>query len=386
MILLRKNQKITLPAVKNLGQVFSPDNIVRKMIALRNNKGSVLEPSCGKGAFLKYLKGAVGIELDKKIIQNPKVLSIDFFSYPTTYKFDTIIGNPPYVKYQDINSRTKKLLPMKGFDRRSNLYLFFIAKCIKHLRPGGELIFITPRDFLKATSARTLNTCLFEHGTITHFLDLGDKMIFKGFTPNCAIWRWEKDKFNRLLMDQKNIFFNHHKGQLWFGEQKATGPLSCQFEVKVGAVSGADPIFTSNKRGNKDMVCSFTARTGHTRRMIYNLKDKSLFPYKKELMKRRIKTFNEKNWWEWGRNYCNKNGPRIYVNCKTRNPKPFFMHKSEAYDGSVMALFPKDPSMDLKKAVYKLNKVNWPDLGFVCDRRLLFTQRSLENAPVELSL
>jgi tRNA1(Val) A37 N6-methylase TrmN6 len=65
-----------------------------------------------------------------------------------------VIGNPPYVRYRDIGAATRKLLRQDGFDERSNLYLFFIEKCVRHLAPGGELIFITPRDFLKATSAR----------------------------------------------------------------------------------------------------------------------------------------------------------------------------------------------------------------------------------------
>ena len=120
--------------------------------------------------------------------------------------------------------------------------------------------------------------------------------------------------------------------------------------------------------------------------MIYNQEDKSLLPYKQELLNRRIRSFNENNWWEWGRKYCDRKGPRVYVNCKTRNPKPFFTHKSLEYDGSVMALFPKDPRTDVEKATEKLNKVDWSGLGFACDGRLLFTQRSLENAPVELSI
>ena len=33
----------------------------------------------------------------------------------------------------------------------------------------------------------------------------------------------------------------------------------------------------------------------------------------------------------------------------------------------------------------KLNAVDWADLGFVCDGRFLFTQRSLENAPLPAS-
>lgn len=48
---------------------------------------------------------------------------MDYFDYEE--KADTIIGNPPYVRYQDILTTTRSKLP-KGFDNRSNLYLFFI--------------------------------------------------------------------------------------------------------------------------------------------------------------------------------------------------------------------------------------------------------------------
>ncbi len=411
-----RQREFCLPDVKYLGQVFTPDKIVLEMLALCRNKGSVLEPACGQGAFLKKLNKAVGIELDESIVRSgnlsvtgnisntlpalkqektlakrvakKEILLGDFFSYSTINQFDTIIGNPPYVKFRDIRQETKYLLPMRWFDRRSNLYLFFIAKSMAHLRKGGELIFITPRDFLKATSARTLNSKLYEQGSITYYRELGDTLMFDGYSPNCAIWRWQKGRYNRrMLCGQK--WFNHHKGQLWFGRPQGgerEGRLSDLFEVKVGAVSGADHIFINEKRGNADMVCSFTASTGRTRRMIYNRKEKCLWPHKQELIQRRIRVFNESNWWEWGRKYCDRKGPRIYVNCKTRNPKPFFTHKSRGYNGSVMALFPKDPGKDIGRAVEKLNNVNWRDLGFACDGRLLFTQQSLLNAPVELRL
>ena len=50
--------------VAALGQIFTPDPVVRAMLALRRNTGRVLEPSCGDGAFLRHLPGAVGLELD----------------------------------------------------------------------------------------------------------------------------------------------------------------------------------------------------------------------------------------------------------------------------------------------------------------------------------
>ena len=48
---------------------------------------------------------------------------------------------------------------------------------LRQLRPGGELIFITPRDFLKATSAVKLNRLLVESGSITDAIELGDARV-----------------------------------------------------------------------------------------------------------------------------------------------------------------------------------------------------------------
>jgi len=368
--------------ITSLGQVFTPAHIVDKMIRLRRNHGRILEPSAGIGAFISKLEiGAVGIEIDKTLQQDSRVVNTDFFSYPIAEKFDTIIGNPPYVRYQDIQSSTKQLLKKELFDGRSNLYLFFIDKCIDHLNNGGELIFITPRDFLKATSSRKLNEKLYCQGSITHYYEMGDVAIFKKVAPNCAIWRWEKGRKSRKLMTGETFCFQN--GQLWFGERGTSSRLGDYFEVKVGAVSGADDVFVNEKRGFLDMVCSTTAKDGKTRRVIFNRKDQSLLKHKDKLMKRRIRKFNESNWWMWGRSYCKREGPRIYVNVKTRNKNPFYVSGVEAYDGSVLALFPKYGT-NLENAARQLNKLAWDSLGFICDGRFLFTQKSLESAPVRI--
>ena len=370
--------------VTNLGQVFTPSTIVKTMVALRQRNGRVLEPAAGRGAFLSELTGeVVAIELDSRIISDPKVLHrvlhCDFFAYPRSIKFDTIIGNPPYVRHQDIAPQTKALLDRSLFDKRTNLYLFFINKCIDHLNDHGELILITPRDFMKATSAQKLNSRLYREGTITHFYDLGDAKIFQDAMPNCAIWRWQKGRRERRT--ETGGSFHYKNGQLWFGKP-FSGRLGDYFDIKVGAVSGADKIFT-NQYGGTDFVCSTTIKDRSLRRMIYNQKHKSLYRYKAVLMQRKIRKFNESNWWQWGRKYHQKKGRRVYVNCKTRMAKPFFASNSEAYDGSVLALFPRK-GIEADNAAQKLNGVDWQQLGFVCDGRLLFTQQSLENAPVEI--
>jgi len=362
--------------VKNLGQVFTPEFIVSEMLRLRKNFGSVLEPCCGNGAFLKHLPNATGIEIDNKF-KGKNILNIDFFDYPTDNKFDTIIGNPPYVRFQDIPKTTRQKLNLRNFDKRTNLYLFFIEKAIKHLSPHGELIFITPRDFLKATSSVKLNEFIYKNGTITDLIDLGDKKVFGEYTPNCIIWRFEKDNFSRKTSTYKEFILSN--GQLLFTNNSYTVKFSDIFFVKVGAVSGADKIFQNDEYGNADFVCSYTAKTGKTKRMIYNCKNSYLEKFKDKLIKRKIKKFDENNWYEWGRRCYESDKKRIYVNCKTRNKKPFFIHKSNYYDGAVLAIFPINQDLDVSKMCDELNKVDWFELGFVCDGRYIFSQKSLEN-------
>ena len=52
------------PALESLGQVFTPPAIVDCMLRLVHNRGRVLEPACGDGAFLQHFPGALGIEIE----------------------------------------------------------------------------------------------------------------------------------------------------------------------------------------------------------------------------------------------------------------------------------------------------------------------------------
>lgn len=360
--------------IKNLGQVFTPKKTVDFMISLRKNTGTVLEPSVGEGSFFNSIV-CTGIELDKSLCP-AGCHNIDFFDFPTTNKFNTIIGNPPYVGFKNIIEDTKNKL--KEFDQRTNLYVYFINKCLDHLLPNGEIIFITPREFFKATSAIKLNEKIWKLGTITDLFDLGDSRIFDGYNPNCVIWRFEKDNYQkktRLNGEDRN--FKYVNGQLLFLKDDYTLAFSDLFYVKVGAVSGMDDIFT-HPDGNLDFVCSNTRSDGKLRKMLYNVQHDHLLEHKERLISRKIKKFNENNWWQWGRGYYFSDEERIYVNCKTRVRNPFFLNTCKNYDGSILAIFFKK-AMNINKTVTALNNVAWDELGFVCDGRYIFSQRSLQN-------
>ena len=362
--------------IKNKGQVFTSLDIVNFMWSLSKNNGLVLEPSCADGFFLKnHKRDIIGIE-KYKAIANQNALVMDFFKYPISNKFNTIIGNPPYVRYNDIVRDTRDILDLTIFDKRTNLYLFFIEKCCKHLREGGELIFITPRDFIKLTCSKKLNTFLYENGSITFFKDIGDKQIFKDVCPNVAIWRWVKG-----ITKHRNFYCQN--GQIYFKKINSRKTLGDYFNVKVGAVSGANEIFTNKEHGNVDFVFSKTRKTGKLKKMIYRKEHKCLLKHKESLINRKIKKFNESNWWDWGRAYPQYNQNRIYVNFKTRNKEPFFISDCNAFEGAVLALIPKDNNKnDLPYWNKFLNGLNWEKLGFNIDGRNIFGQRTLATLPV----
>ena len=384
-----------------LGQVFTPPEIVDCMRTLVRNHGRVLEPACGDGAFLRHFPGALGIEVDPRCAP-PAAEVMNFFELSDDEAFATIIGNPPYVRYQDISPGTRRLAGHSVLDRRANLYLFFIEKCLRLLEPGGELIFITPRDFLKSTSAVPLNRMLYAQGTITDLIDLGDLHLFDDATPNCAIWRFERGNFSRSTrfaalgaahgaaalsrVAWEARRFIECGGHLLFVRQDYPLRLADIAFVKVGAVSGADDVYTSNIEGTRDFVCSTTVSDGRTRRMIWcepgDPPPSVLLPHRERLLARRVQKFNESNWWQWGRGYYVSDRPRVYVNGKTRRQQPFFVHPCPNYDGATLAIFPNDPTVDAHALAQALNSVDWADLGFVCDGRFLFTQRSLEQAPL----
>ena len=388
-----------------LGQVFTPPAIVDCMRALVRNNGRVLEPACGDGAFLRHFPGALGVEIDARHAPaGAKVMN--FFALVAGKPFATIIGNPPYVRYQDISAETRQLTVRSVLDKRANLYLFFIEKCLKLLEPGGELIFITPRDLTKATSAVPLNRLLFAAGTITDFIDMGDSRLFDDATPNCAIWRFERGNFTRQTryatlgladgadglerLEWQDRRFIESGGHLMFTRGDYPLKLADIAFVKVGAVSGADEIYGNEHFGNRDFVCSSTAADGKTRRMIWCEPGMGpapvLLAHKERLLARRVRPFDESNWWQWGRGYHQSPLPRVYVNNKTRRAQPFFVHDCRNYDGAVLAIFPRDPDVDVQRLAAALNAVDWADLGFVCDGRYLFTQRSLEQTPLPPAL
>ena len=221
---------------------------------------------------------------------------------------------------------------------------------------------------------------LYNEGGFTYWQEFGDEKIFADADPNVVIFRWVKSHPHAIPVE-------YYNGYLSFNNTSSIQKIYINelFDVLVGGASGANNIFIE-PTGNIDLVVSDTKKTGLTKKAHYVTEPTEyLLNHKKELINRKIKSFNENNWWEWGRKIRHIDGDKIYVNNKTRDMAPFFTNKSGWFDGSILALIPKKTNpYSIDKLIELLNNNNWEEQGFKVGGRLIFGQRSLSNAYLKI--
>ncbi|RTQ52380.1 class I SAM-dependent DNA methyltransferase [Hymenobacter gummosus] len=94
--------------------------------------------------------------------------------------FDAVIGNPPYIRQEELAPAAKKHLA-EQFETGSNgadLYVYFMELGTKLLAPGGEMSFITSNKWLNTGFGEPLRRWLPVHTTLVEFIDFGDLYVF----------------------------------------------------------------------------------------------------------------------------------------------------------------------------------------------------------------
>ena len=98
---------------KSRGQFFTTKNrVLDVLVSLVKNDGNILEPSAGEGHIVleietKLNREVLSVELDidkvNSKICNSDIIVDNFFNYiKTCGKFDSIVGNPPFVKLKNV--------------------------------------------------------------------------------------------------------------------------------------------------------------------------------------------------------------------------------------------------------------------------------------------
>ncbi|MFC7706214.1 N-6 DNA methylase [Plastorhodobacter daqingensis] len=179
---------------KARGAFFTPPEIARYLCdwAVREPTDTVFEPSCGEASFLMaagerlralgaaplfWSEQLQGVEIFDTSARNAEALlqgagfdarvSVgDFFEHdpPTTY--DAIVGNPPFVRYQNFTgaarSRSLEAALAQGV-RLSGLassWAAFVVKAALHVAPGGRLALVLPAELLSVNYAQEVRRFL----------------------------------------------------------------------------------------------------------------------------------------------------------------------------------------------------------------------------------
>lgn len=370
-----------------LGQYFTTDNSLKNKVLefVLNDPDIILEPSVGQGDLVQIIYNNNDkirfdmYEIDTKIKMLdgiPKnVIYGDFIEQDIKKKYKTIIGNPPFV-------RTTK----------GNLYVDFIEKCYNLLEKNGELIFIIPSDFFKLTCASKLLNDMIKNGTFTHIYHPHNEKLFENASIDVIVFRYCKNNKlkKQVLYNNDLLYIINNEGLITFNKNKAQSSISFKdcFDIYVGLVSGKEGVYKNKEYGNIEVLNGenkldkyiFIEKFPSNNQKI----NEYLLYHKNDLINRKIKKFNEKNWFEWGapRNIKtieeNLGKECIYMYNLTRQQNIAFKDNVKYFGGSLIILIPKQ-KMNLENIVSYLNSDEFKR-NFIFSGRFKIGHRQISNS------
>ncbi|MBI2451047.1 MAG: N-6 DNA methylase [Parcubacteria group bacterium] len=250
------------------GAFFTPSVITNFMAdeLISSPNAKICDPSCGCGAFLiatcekfknKFNKSIIevienniygvdildyGVRRCKLLLsllaiaygEDKKDLNFNIYTtdslttewkkmFPTVFKnggFDAVIGNPPYVKYQDLPNELRKNLYDNWSTLKSgtyNLYFAFFELGLSIMKSSGQLAYIVPNNYFTSLAGFHLRNYLQSNKFIEKIIDFNHLKIFKVQTYTCITFLSKKSREHFLyekienypsLASLKNIRFS----------------------------------------------------------------------------------------------------------------------------------------------------------------------------------
>ncbi|MHC9292841.1 Eco57I restriction-modification methylase domain-containing protein [Mycobacterium sp. LTG2003] len=182
----------TADARKVRGAFFTPDAITAYLAqwAVRSAEDRIFEPSAGDAAFLVAVThrlrelGATGPEVDgveihpasaatarRRVAEaggRARVRTADFFGIEPRPEYAAVIGNPPYIRYQDFRGQVRaqsRRAALKAGVTLSGLassWAAFTVHAALFLRPGGRMALVLPAELLSVNYAAAVRKFLFD--------------------------------------------------------------------------------------------------------------------------------------------------------------------------------------------------------------------------------
>lgn len=124
--------------------------------------------------------------------------------------FDIVIGNPPYVKVQNIDNEHSEAYKRKfsSATGKYDLYVLFIESAFSLLNDQGNVIFINPHRFLIAEYGEGIKEIILKEKWLNKLLYFGVDQIFENATTYSGIFLFKKNSLNISYIQPKNKELN----------------------------------------------------------------------------------------------------------------------------------------------------------------------------------
>ena len=205
------------------GQYFTESEVADFMVSLvsHSKKSSILEPSCGQGVFLRKLnengfENLSAYEIDEDLSNDfVYVKHESFISSPLSEKYDVIIGNPPYIRWKNLEKELKEELSNcflwnKYFNSLCDYLFIFILKSIEQLNDDGELIFICSDYWMNTTHSMTLRNYMCAHGFFEKIYHFKEAPLFEKVNASFVIFKYIKSRERKKSID---LYTYNQKGK-----------------------------------------------------------------------------------------------------------------------------------------------------------------------------
>lgn len=242
--------------------VFTPNVISNKMNMYLSSRGTLLDPSVGKGALLKntskYSKIDVfdleGSYLSEIEFSNVTKYKEDFLKYDFGCKqYDNIIMNPPYIRIQELGVEYVKFIKERfPTIKKGNIdiYQAFILKSISLLKEdgNGRFVSINPNSILYNKSSKPIMKYLIENRYIFEIIDYNSEKVFENINVYCCIMVFDKSPNKKcIIYNGKEINYDSLYDSI-FDTHNECKKLSEYAKPFCGIATLCDKIFIHNSK------------------------------------------------------------------------------------------------------------------------------------------
>ena len=285
------------------GAYYTPPVIARFILQWGINGSSdlnILEPSCGDGVFLECIandkmlyNSVTAVEYEEEeamkaraiTLHDSEVVNADFhrFCLDTDKRFNLVVGNPPFIRYQYYNPEQQKLAD-EIFKRSklkraklTNAWVTFVVGCSQLLTETGKMGFVIPSELLMVKYAQQLRQYLAKNFNKINIISF-ENLVFGEIQQEVVLLLCEKNGTDehliehievkdadgllsldphRLKFPTKKIDFHTDKWTYYFLEKEELDLLEkvkCNMpsiatyaNVEVGITTGANDYFTIPK-------------------------------------------------------------------------------------------------------------------------------------------